>query len=121
MTALLPRRILAALLVPALVFALAAGAAGAGAPPERRDPALVAFLAIGGSLSDICGRSGQAHGTPHCDACRIAAGAILPTPSGDWRRLALAAPLEAPEPPAMRPEIPPDHRPWTPRAPPSAA
>ncbi|UWR23047.1 hypothetical protein [Sulfitobacter sp. S190] len=42
--------------------------AGANTP----DPALAAFVALGGDLSDICGDTGSTHGYADCFACRIA-------------------------------------------------
>ncbi len=116
------RQLAALLLVPALVVAgLAAGAAGVSEEPDRRDPALVAFLAMGGDIADICGQRGHGGGVRHCDACRLVSAAILPTPSYDWSRAARATTLQAPETPERVSPAVSMRLPWAPRAPPGDA
>ncbi len=75
----------------------------------QQDPAFIAFVQAGGTLSDLCNGplGGQGHAALDCEACRIVGALILPTPAdvllppGNTR---IAAPQ------AMRPV-------WVPRSP----
>lgn len=65
-----------------LVFALFVALTGAGlahraAPPEM-DEGLAAYLAAGGSLSDLCGDADIDGAVPGCAACHLVSGAVLP-------------------------------------------
>ncbi|NUH66485.1 hypothetical protein HTT03_14465 [Sulfitobacter sp. S0837] len=53
-----------------------------GQAERLQDPAFIAFVQAGGDLSDLCTGSALDHelGTPVCEACRLVAGFILPSP-----------------------------------------
>ena len=76
-------RLLVAFLVPGLALAAFCSGFLNRLPLEVREPALAAYLAVGGTLDDICG--GHGHGTPHCEACRTPGSAVLPEPRRDGR------------------------------------
>lgn len=67
-----------------LTFAVLVAMAGAGfahrfATPDV-DDSLIAYVAAGGALGDICNDTGQAVASGgHCDACRLVYGAVVPT------------------------------------------
>lgn len=97
----------------ALALALVAAAAPRPADAAPTDPALAAFLAMGGRLSDLCGdpaMPGPHADHRHCDGCRVLA-ALVPDPP----RCRRAAPAEliaeatgvAQAPPATAHGIPP--------------
>ncbi|SIT82957.1 hypothetical protein SAMN05421665_1574 [Yoonia rosea] len=75
-----------------LTFAVLVAMAGAGfahrfATPDI-DDSLLAYVAAGGALADICSDAGQWDaGGGHCDACRLVYGAVVPS-------AAIAAPSE---------------------------
>ncbi|KQI72026.1 hypothetical protein AN191_07655 [Loktanella sp. 5RATIMAR09] len=66
-----------------LTFAVLVAMAGAGfahrfATPDV-DDSLLAYMAAGGALGDICSDAGQWDaGGGHCDACRLVYGAVVP-------------------------------------------
>lgn len=67
-----------------LTFAVLVAMAGAGfahrfATPDI-DDSLLAYVAAGGALGDICNDAGQWDGgAGHCDACRLVDGAVVPS------------------------------------------
>ncbi len=104
--------------VAALLACLAAVLAGAAMPsPAVADPRLVAFVAAGGTLDDICGEAGHGSaGDRHCDACLLLGPALLPgtvapVPARTARAVAADAPAPAtpsvPARAANQPRAPP--------------
>ena len=79
----------------------------------QQDPAFIAFIQAGGTLSDLCDGTleGQNHAALDCEACRIVNALILPTPADvllPGGRLRFATPraaraLGAPRSPAGAP------------------
>ncbi|MFG6559755.1 polyketide synthase [Sulfitobacter sp. 1A15299] len=49
----------------------------------QQDPAFIAFIQAGGTMSDLCDGplEGQSHGALDCEACRIVNALILPSPA----------------------------------------
>jgi hypothetical protein len=115
-----PLRLAARLIVPALVIA-ALAIVSAPREPDRQDPALEAFLSLGGDFADICGQHGHPGRGRHCDACRLVTAAILPTPPGDWLRTPRLAILRTRDTRLQLAATGTMRRPWAPRAPPNDA
>lgn len=101
-----------------LTFAVLVAMTGAGfahryASPEV-DDSLLAYVAAGGALGDICNDTGQADAAGgHCDACRLVYGAVVPSaailaPSELEANLLQVAGYAAPAPfaPAANPACP---------------
>lgn len=66
-----------------VTFALLVAMAGSGfahrAPTAALDESLLAYVAVGGSLSDLCGEGGVGTGAGNtCDACRLVDAAAVP-------------------------------------------
>ncbi len=116
-------RLRSAGVVLALVAALVGWLAPRAMPAAPADPALAAYLAMGGKLADLCGGGPGGHGDawcPCCDACHLLAAPPAPAPDGAGRRIrffaaVVAAAWEAPAGPAAR------LRPCGARAPPGGA
>lgn len=53
-----------------LTTAMASAVSAARLAPERTDPDVAAYLAVGGSLDDLCG-DGSSHEAHHCPFCRL--------------------------------------------------
>ncbi len=93
-----------------LVLALGSAAQGFAYRYERpiRDPALLAYLQMGGSLDDLCSGGARHRGIP-CPGCLIGP-AILPAPlvlpHPAKTTLALSRPLGAPHAPLPAPRDP---------------
>ena len=68
-----------------LLLVLAVGVLGFGHRPTvgPLDPALLAFLAAGGSLADICRdfEPGEINLGEDCESCRLLSSVCLPTPA----------------------------------------
>ncbi|WP_156788494.1 hypothetical protein [Roseobacter sp. CCS2] len=67
-----------------VVFAVAVAMTGSGfahrVAPADMDESLLAYVAAGGTLDDLCGQGGVgAGGGETCDACRLVDGAAVPT------------------------------------------
>ena len=60
----------AILLAAALVVAMASVVSASRTAPERGDLALAAYMAIGGTVDDLCG-DGSSHDGHHCPSCRL--------------------------------------------------
>ena len=58
------------LLAAVLVVAMASVVSASLMAPDRNDPAMAAYMAIGGTVDDLCG-DGSAHGEHHCPFCRL--------------------------------------------------
>ncbi|WP_299970499.1 hypothetical protein [uncultured Roseobacter sp.] len=70
------------LIVSAMIAVIAVGFAHRVAHPAA-SPDMIAYLASGGSLSDVCGSGGSDGTAPvACEACRISDAAALLTTSG---------------------------------------
>ncbi|WP_226779064.1 hypothetical protein [Oceaniglobus trochenteri] len=74
------RQVLRLWLAVTVSLALAASALAHRAPVTADDLALTAFLASGGTVSDLCGEAGHSRhaGTAGCDACRLVGAALVP-------------------------------------------
>ncbi len=85
----------AALLVAALVVAMAGAGVGRVTAPAAPDPALVAFLAAGGSLDDLCLDGGHGPGGErgHCEACLLGALAAPAAPAHGLGRASAPLPM----------------------------
>lgn len=64
----------------ALIIALAASGFAHASPRMAFSADLLAYVAAGGSLDDLCGTAGEQDGarTQKCEACRLVGVAILP-------------------------------------------
>jgi hypothetical protein len=101
---------------------LVAALGGRMAPATPSDPALAAYVAMGGSLADLCGGHGGLDGqggSGHCDGCGLVGAATVPEPCAAGRperveAASAAAGHALPLPAAAR-------RPWASRAPPAGA
>jgi hypothetical protein len=104
-------------IVVALALAIAALFAAPAAP---RDPALLAWLAAGGSADGLCGPGGSHAEGRHCDGCRLGAPATaLPPAAVALGRVGVAVAAAAvAEPAARRGRVATG---WRPRGPPAAA
>ncbi|MEP3687362.1 MAG: hypothetical protein ABJN05_09735 [Sulfitobacter dubius] len=79
----------------------------------QQDPAFIAFIQAGGTLSDLCDGplDGQGHAALDCEACRIVSALMLPTLANvllPAEKMGIAAPraaraLGAPRSPAGAP------------------
>ena len=104
-----PQAVLAGLLGLALMLVPFGHRAAAG----HDDPALQAYVALGGSLSDLCGSDRSQHADRGCEACRLSASlALPPVPAGavavDARPLAVLSRASAAIPRGERhPPAPP--------------
>lgn len=58
------------LLAAALVVAMASVVSASRMAPDRDDPAMAAYMAIGSTVDDLCG-DGSAHDDHHCPFCRL--------------------------------------------------
>ena len=58
------------LLTIVLVVAMASVVSASRMAPDAHDPDLAAYLAVGGSLQDICG-NGSSHEEHRCQFCRL--------------------------------------------------
>lgn len=67
-------------IVIALTFAMAGSSFAHRVAPSEIDESLLAYVAAGGALDDLCGGS-RSGGGETCDACRLVDGATLPTVS----------------------------------------
>jgi hypothetical protein len=87
----------AAAIAVALVTVLAGASVRRGGPAVPGDPALAAYLQMGGMLAELCG-DGAGHGgddrCPHCDGCRLLAVA-LPAGADAGARAVRFAPVAA--------------------------
>lgn len=74
-----------------LVFALMAVGFAHRVAPANMTPELAAYVAMGGSLADLCGRTEDPDqtGTVSCEACRIADASIVPREAGNGPVLVL--------------------------------
>lgn len=64
----------------ALIIALAASGFAHASPRMASSPELLAYVAAGGSLDDLCGTVGEQDGaqTQKCEACRLIGAVVLP-------------------------------------------
>ncbi|MEL6685388.1 MAG: hypothetical protein AAFN63_00920 [Pseudomonadota bacterium] len=46
--------------------------------PADLDETMLAYVAAGGALEDLCGQPGFAQASQTCDACRLVDGAVVP-------------------------------------------
>ncbi len=60
----------AVLLAAVLMVAMAGVVSAARMAPDRSDPALAAYMALGGTLDDLC-VGGASHDKHHCPFCRL--------------------------------------------------